>query len=320
MSTALATGLTSGSVDASLAEIETKSKDAEWSSTADIVVGPFGVLNLNTTACTEIIQPTPPVEMNASTEHDMPPTGEMHPGSVTSPLIDSLLNPGEFLHWANHFSLDSGLMGTLDYHAFNPGTSASEAGIHDPSPSHHQSEAAIHGAIEEQHEVGLMVRPRQDPSNPVPSSVDLLYDAPFLLKHFQDNVVTQMMCLLVGQKSPWSIINIPAAVLTISDLTYLGEQNLNNAKLANLYSILALSAYHLSRNPSLDSRHLPEHWERVTNETYSLAKDSIQHSLRNEVRGLGKAKYKDQLMAISAMTAFAVRIPVPLPRYLSKIQ
>ena len=314
MSTALATDLTSGSVDASLAEIDAKSKDAaEWSSTGDIVIGPFGVLKPNTTTGGEITQLTPPGEMNSPVENVMPPAGEIVPNSPSSPLIDSLLNPGEFLHWADLFGLESGLMGAatpqipwgaLDYHDPTSGASISETGMHDMSQGHDQSGAITHGG---QNGMGPMITPQPTPADSAPSSADILSDAPFLLKYFKDHVVAQMMCLPIGQKSPWVIINIPAAVLTLSDLTYLGKQNLNSARFANFYSILAMSAYHLARNPSLDSNHSSEHWNKMTNQTYTLAKNRIQQSLKTEIHGLGKAKYKDQLMAISGMTAFAVR-------------
>lgn len=305
MSAALAADLTSGSVDASLAEIETKAKDAEWSSTGDIVVGPFGVLNSNTTISVEIAQPTPPDEMRAPAEPIMPRL----PDSLSWPLVDSLLNPGEHLHWADIFNLESGSWGALDYHDFTSGAPISETGIHDMSQGHDQGGAATHGCIEGQHDMELMITPQQTSADSVSPSVDILPDAPFLLKHFQDHVVAQMMSLPIGQKSPWSIINIPAAALTLSDLTYLGNQNVNGARLANFYSILALSAYHLARNPSNESIHSSEHWKRMVNQAYTLAKDRMQQSLRTEVHGVGKAKYKDQLMAISGMTAFSVRTP-----------
>ena len=309
MSATLATDLISGSVDASLAEIETKAKDAEWSSTGDIVIGPFGVLNPNLTTGMESVQPSSPNETRPLVQHVMPRELD----SSSWPLVDSPLNPGEFLHWEDIFSLESDLVGATPQmpwtfgHDFASDASIPDSGIFSTSQGHNQAGAATHVYIEGQQEMGPMITPQQSPEDFSSTSVDILPDAPLLLKHFQDFIVTQMMSLPIGQKSPWSIINIPAAILTLSDLTYLGRQDINSARLANLYSILALSAYHLSRNPLTDTSHSSDHWKQVTNQSFSLAKDRIQQSLRTEVHGVGKAKYKDQLMAISAMTAFAVR-------------
>ena len=310
MSTALATNLTSGSVDASLAEIETKTRDAQWSSTGDIVIGPFGVLNPNVATGMEIAQASPPDETRSHAEHTVSRTLN----SPSSPLVDSPLDPGEFLHWADIFSLESGLMGatsqipwTMDCHDFASGVPIIETGIPSISQGRNQGGRATHECTQGQHETGPTITPQQSPEDPVSPPMDILPDAPFLLKHFQDHVVTQIMSLPIGHRSPWSVINIPAAVLTLSDLTYLGRQDVNGARLANLYSILALSAYHLSRNPSNDSTHSSEHWKRMTTRSYTLAKERIHQSLMTEVHGVGRAKYKDQLMAISGMTAFAVR-------------
>ncbi|KAE8391977.1 hypothetical protein BDV23DRAFT_171322 [Aspergillus alliaceus] len=121
-----------------------------------------------------------------------------------------------------------------------------------------------------------------------------------------DNVVGQMMTLPVGQKPPWRILHIPTAVLTLGDLMYLGRHNLNHARLSNFYSLLACSAYHLGVNATIESPQSGEHWKQIAHHSYYTAKDRIQQSLKVEVSGPKKAKYKDQLMAISAMAAFAI--------------
>lgn len=116
-----------------------------------------------------------------------------------------------------------------------------------------------------------------------------------------------MMAMPLGEKSPWKILNVPAAVLTFSDITFLGAQNISHARLANLYSILACSAFHLSLNPESVSTCSVSHWKQVAEQAHRQGKEHMQMSLKNELHEPKKAKYKDQLMAICGMTEFAVR-------------
>lgn len=95
---------------------------------------------------------------------------------------------------------------------------------------------------------GSIMTPQDTPDTG--SMADVMAEAPFLLKHFQDRVIAQMMAMPLGEKAPWKILNVPAAVLTFSDITFLGTQKTSHARLANLYSLLACSAFHLSLNPN----------------------------------------------------------------------
>ncbi|KAE8146812.1 fungal-specific transcription factor domain-containing protein [Aspergillus avenaceus] len=304
MSTALTADLASSTVDALLLEVDSKSKEVECSSAGDAAVGPFGVLKLDPSVSTD--HPQHVSSEKTSQEHDTgrPADEGLEVDPLLSSVTDPLLGADEFLHWADLFGLGSDLMsglasGDLDQggHGHNFYSSMCRSALDDVSHDAQDYTLSVYeiDSLPQQMGVDLVSPPS-----------DILADSPFLLKHFQDNVIGQMMTLPVGQKSPWKILHIPTAVLTLSDLTYLGGQGLNHAKLANFYSLLACSAHHLSVNSNYESPHSAEHWKQITHHTYHRAKDHIQQSLKLEINGPKKAKYKDQLMAISAMAAFAI--------------
>ncbi|KAJ1708029.1 hypothetical protein AFCA_008876 [Aspergillus flavus] len=314
MSTALAADLASGTVDALLTEVDTKSKEVEGSSTGDVAVGPFGVLKF------DLCPDTNNKRQNAQSEKTSPsPATNRLPydealefDPLLSSVTDPLLGADEFLHWADLFGLGFDLTSGILSDDFNHGelthglySSIYRSGLDDMSGQTHGQDLTVFERDEEQRGMSALT-PQQSPIELVSPTSDILTDAPFLLKHFQDNVIGQMMTLPVGQKSPWKLLNIPTAVLTLGDLTYLGGHNLNHARLANFYSLLACSAHHLSLNATIESPHSAEHWKQVTHYSYHKAKGHIQQSLKIEVNGPKKAKYKDQLMAISAMAAFAI--------------
>ncbi|KAF7596373.1 hypothetical protein BBP40_002117 [Aspergillus hancockii] len=313
MSTALAADLASGTVDALLSEVDTKSKEVENTSTGDVAVGPFGVLKFHLCTTVDNRQNGPSGRTSPAPCLNRPPYDEViELDPLLSSVTDPLLGADEFLHWADLFGLGSDLFpgipsDGLDHGEFTPGlySSVYRSGFSDLS--HQPHDQALPTSERDEEQGGLRaITPQQTTLDLVSPSSDILTDAPFLLKHFQDHVIGQMMTLPIGQKSPWKILNIPTAVLTLSDLTYLGGQNLNHARLANFYSVLACSTYHLSANPTIESPHSGEHWKQVTHYLYHKAKDHIQQSLKVEANGSKKAKYKDQLMAISAMAAFAI--------------
>ena len=314
MSAALAADLPSGSIDTSLAEIDTRSRNTEWQSNGDIVVGPFSVLDMTPascneapeSACPESARPPPPPQNTDAVEDARvqevvhvatPPPVDM-PSLALSPsslMVGSLSQMDDFLHWSDLFDLAPEPSGLTPY----PSLDAVDRLDFDPGPWPLTNSG-------EQSDVRGIVTPQQTPPDLTLPPVDIMTDAPFLLKHFQDRVIAQMMAMPLGEKSPWKILNVPAAVLTFSDLTFLGAQNISHARLANLYSLLACAALHLASNPDIGPGHSMEHWRQVADQAHSKAKDHMQMSLKNEIHEPKKAKYKDQLMAICGMTEYAV--------------
>ena len=307
MSVSLATDLPYGSIDTSLAEVDARSRDAKFQSTGDIAIGPFSVIDMTPTSSIEplprSVHTTNETEGNETVQAPTPSVSDM-PSLTLDPssmMVDSLSEMDDFLHWSDLFdpaAVPSGLtpqplLEPMDSLEFSTALRVAQADTN-----------AEGNFIPN----GRMITPQHTPVD-TGSSVDVLTDVPFLLKHFQDHVIAQMMAMPLGEKSPWKILNVPAAVLTYSDMTFLGSQNINHARLANLYGILACSAYHLSLNLDFGSKQSPEHWILVADQSHWKAKEHMQISLKQEIHEPKKAKYKDQLMAICAMTAFAVCLP-----------
>jgi arginine metabolism regulation protein II len=140
------------------------------------------------------------------------------------------------------------------------------------------------------------------------ASVNILNDASFLLKIFQKHVVSQLTVLPLGKKAPWNILNIPAAIITLADLTVMESQDVSHARQANLFSLISCSAMYLSvtRSSRYDDLISISHWQQVANQAYLEAKNHMCVSLSEETEGPTKSKYKDQLMALCAMIESAV--------------
>ncbi|KAI2816201.1 transcriptional regulator family: Fungal Specific TF [Aspergillus niger] len=313
MSDALSADLVSGSIDASLAEIETRSRDTERPSQGDIVVGPFAVLDFSLTEPKSASRAHPTDETTVANDVILPSGDTLAEGaSGVSPALsqESIAYMNDLLQWSDILSLDpqlqsATLSGTFDLGDWLPldlGTQAPmlEHNLLGEAPSLMDDTAALYHCVPGQDNASKMVPPVD--SNPP----DVLADAHYLLRHFQDHVISRMMAVPLDQKSPWKILNVPSAVVTYSDITFLGSQNITHARLANLYCLLACSALHLTVNPSMRTSDSTERWKPVAEYAYHLAKDHMQMSLKHETQEPKKAKYKDQLMAICALTEFAI--------------
>ncbi|KAI8305953.1 hypothetical protein K4K59_011760 [Colletotrichum sp. SAR11_240] len=141
--------------------------------------------------------------------------------------------------------------------------------------------------------------------------VDWVVDAPALLKHFNEEVINQMGSLPINEKSGWRILNVPSAILTLSHITMFGvdKKDIRHVSLANLYGLLAVSAFHLSLNPgAFPALSRPgDYWHFLSDRTYEAAKIHLKISLESETsrNSTSKAKYKEQLMAVGAVLASA---------------
>lgn len=302
----MAADLPSGSIDISLAEIDARSKDPRPSN-GDIVVGPFSVLDMTPVSSTEVAPRTvDTAEEMGEQEHIQPGTPSVNdmPSLTLSPssmIIGSLAQMDDFLHWSDLFDLGPDPLHLTPHPFLEAVDSLDTPMISRQGPGIH-AQTDMGGQID----AGQIMTPQQSPVDTGLPPADVMADAPYLLKHFQGRVIAQMMAMPLGEKSPWKILNVPAAVLTFSDMIFLGSQNISNARLANLYSLLACSAYHLASNPDVDTTHPEEHWRVVAEQAHRQAKDHMQMSLKHEIHEPKKAKYKDQLMAICGMTEFAV--------------
>ncbi|CAG8119802.1 unnamed protein product [Penicillium olsonii] len=299
MSLALVNGLASSSVDQYLTEIDVQSKDLEEQQ-GDLSFGPFGVFNL-TTGTAEI--PSPDIDdpdfVIASS------LGMLNDASLANAPMSELSTAEEMLgdlnsalQWTDIFNLDPAPMGMnvtppiWGYETL-PTAWSSPVGP-EVSPGKSQYDLLSHDLASLQcasHE-SLM-----------------LSDATFLLRHFQEHVMTHVAWLPMSQKSPWIILNIPSAMITLDQLTYMKRhrrQVTKHASLANLYAILACASYHLAMNPEFASDKTNQHWEQLTGIAYADAKHHMSMSLEHEFQGPNKAKYKEQLMANLSLATFAI--------------
>lgn len=308
MNTAMRTDLGSTSVDASLTEIDARSKEPNRE---NIAVGPFGVLNFNLNA-------TLTQSQNVHTD-DAGPAKELP--TDTPSTLDSLMNLDDSLQWADLFKLDFDnvlitqqapfVSGAQDffYDSYNAGYYEQRQLGNEPYTTMNRPQSA-------QNEVATttsLPEPLQSLVGVPASELEPLADIQALLKHFQDHVIAQMAALPIGSKSPWKILNLSSAVETLAEMTFLGGKNVKHAHAANLYGLLACSAYHLASNPSIASSRSVEHWEQTVVQMSRKAKEHLQKSLQAELQGPNKAKYKDQLTAILSLMAFAVRAPLSSP-------
>lgn len=317
MSTALGKDLISDSIDASLAEVDTRSRDPDRSLNHDIVIGPFAVLDFTGSGQDPTAEedsmiinenrpgPIDPFPIGDSIDAIIPP--EILDSSPVS-MIDSLSQMDDFLHWSD----------LLSFSPDQPGFATHPTLTMPNDLSFNLTKDALllqnfaHGPEDPMQRP----TPQQTPIEMAPMESDVLKDAQFLLKHFQDIVIPQIMAIPFGQKSPWKILNLPAAVVAFGDTTFLGTEGISHARLANLYGLLACSAIDLAlkppSHPTQPTTQSTEHWLKMANQTYQKAKDHIQTSLQHETGGPNKAKYKDQLMAANILTQYAVSLSPPV--------
>lgn len=308
MSAALRTNLVSGSIDASLAEVDLRSRDPDRALDSDIVIGPFAVLDFSSSAPPQQPTITPedalvepePVDAAPSmepAESVMPAIPDEMPNPSPVSLMDSLSQMDDFLHWSDLLSFSPDQAGLASHPTLSVPTDLpfdlvnNTSGLTMPNT---------------QDEPMCILTPQQTPMDLTSTATDVLNDAEFLLKHFQDVVIPKIMAIPSGQKSPWKILNLPAAVVAFGDTTFLGTSGVSHARLANLYGLLACSAIDLALKSSPATPQPTEYWYHVASQTYQHAKDHIQISLQHETQGPTKAKYKDQLMAANILTQYAV--------------
>ncbi|KAJ9604923.1 hypothetical protein H2200_010312 [Cladophialophora chaetospira] len=278
-STAMTTKIASHDLTASLSSIDSRFKDA--SNPQNPAVGPFGVIDFRAPSYEP---PTAAVSEQISAEKQMPTFGE---GSLESPSTEGILsNPNDFLDWADLLALDYD-----DDLSFLAVTSPE-------LPSLPAQRDLLH-------EDDIQPRRGAHATPSPPGLIDLESPATQeLLRYFRYQVIPRFSAIPIGHKSPWKILNAAAAVQTLAEATYLGDNQIKHANLANLYAILAISAHTRACDPA-NSEYPSEYWQQLSDQACTQAKSHLQRSLKSETQGIGKCKYKDQLMMIIAMAAFA---------------
>lgn len=291
-----------GTIDSSLAEIDNKSKEAS-AADEDICVGPFGVLNFHRTAVEPLIE----TEDDPMVSIDQPPIQEPVLGHVTPTTLDSWTGLDDTLQWADLFGFGADSIFPPSGNIFDPllDLNTGNSLFVDPRVLSGSDQAAshAHNAL-----AGAGSRLTSADASAI-TPADVLCEAQMLLRHFKDTVVNRIVSLPVTSKSPWEIIILREAINTLSHLTYLESENVTCAKKAILFGMLAISAYHLFKNPTANGLGpTSQDVEQLVSAASSEAKHNLQQSLKNELHGPSKAKYKDQLMAIQCLMALAVSV------------
>ena len=307
MNSELQSDLASRPVHEFISELDTLSKQASPSANRSHAVGPFGMLDFTATqqaaGTSSIATPEQSVEGNV-VPPEVPDTTSPH----TDLSLEPLNNIDDFLDWPDLFELD---FASPDFGPSGIGYALSEGNL--------QMEAAYRFdqvncsqmafPLQERDQHPHDVLPPNNPSAPETSLRDIPpADAQTLLKHFNDQVIAHFSSLPPGDKPHWNILNVRSALVTLANITYMQSSCTSHAAMANLMALLAMSAHHLAHKNALQHKRTASYWRKIGDLAIQQAKENLQHSLRNEVGGPNRAKYKDQVMAISALLAFAVRM------------
>ncbi|CAG8396105.1 unnamed protein product [Penicillium salamii] len=287
-------GLVSGSIDASLEEIDLRSQDPSFVSSGETQIGPFTVLSFSDSSPSD---QHPTHYLDTSTYSPCsPPThiddfGINHP----YPVFDIPDSANELLQWSDLFVTSDDFHGILSDPTFGLG-----------SPLDLQSSTQLEGST---FAIGPALESAPDQSHLAPTlpSINILADASFLLRTFQKEVVPQLTVVPLA-KSPWNALNVPLALVTLGELTIMESRDVKHAQQANLYSLLACSAIFLATSSTAYTTDPIQrnHWRQAAEQAYHEAKTHMDLSLVRELEGFDKAKLKDQLMALYGLIEFAI--------------
>ena len=305
MNSALQSDLASRPLDESISELDMRSRHASASANRSHAVGPFGVLDFTggqqAAGVSSIATPEQSVESNIVAV-EVPDTTSPH----TDLSLESLNNIDDFLDWPDLFELD---FESPDFPpgALPEGTLQMEAPYRFDQVTYPQQLCSNQQHDQQSCDLPLMTNPSAPETSlgGIPPA-----DAQTLLKHFKDQVIAQFSSLPPSEKSHWNILNVQSAVLTLANITYIKTSCTSNAAMANLMALLAMSGHHLAHQTTSQHTETASYWRDIGDSAIQRAKEHLQHSLTNEIRGSNRAKYKDHVMAISALLAFAVRYSV----------
>ncbi|KAI5360641.1 putative zn(2)-C6 fungal-type DNA-binding domain-containing protein [Septoria linicola] len=230
------------SVDATLSDLDNRSKTKLGGIGEDIAVGPFGVLDFGKVSHA-IADATAAVASE--------PAAESSPVLDTPITIDSLAGLDDSLQWADLFGFGSNGM-FLENDMFDPMLDFSQNTSDMIFPDQEiASGSDISHLLPASHHALTEWNYLNSSGSSNFGEKDVYDEAQPLLRHFKDNVIRRWSSLPVTSKSPWGVVLLPEAICALAQLTFLGG-NISSAKRANLCGILAISSYHLSKNASYD--------------------------------------------------------------------
>lgn len=119
-----------------------------------------------------------------------------------------------------------------------------------------------------------------------------------LIKHYESSIASALTPVL-GQKTPWQILHLPAVISTYGEIEIIGDSN--NARVALLFAVLSVSAYQLHYAQSCS-------WQmwRFAEICRLRSKKRLMTFVREATGTRKAAKYKEILMAILSMVTISV--------------
>ncbi|KAL4926377.1 Zn(II)2Cys6 transcription factor [Aspergillus undulatus] len=295
MTLGLSKDLVSGSVDASLDEIDARSIDLYCSPTGEARIGPFAVFQFPAQACTA--QDATCAKGSSQTADIPKSTYNSDPlPAPLDPSVDELLQWADFLEFGNDVPFDFGSAFDLSIPPFGDP-------LLDCSPPSCPTFGGYGGVFQHLKNPHSEVSTASQSSSPA----DLLELGPELLSNFQHRVIPRITVSPLIKKSPWKVVNMPAALLALGALKMMVNDSVTHAQQAHLYAVLAFSAFDLATK-STDNYQSGsmDQWKHVAERSYEKAKFHVQMSLSEETEGPRNAKLKDQLMAVYVMVEFAI--------------
>ncbi|KAJ0144556.1 Uncharacterized protein HZ326_12669 [Fusarium oxysporum f. sp. albedinis] len=293
MAAAISASVPSSSVGTVLVDIDDHSRNPHSFKTPEITIGPFGVFDANpdrelATAATFN------VESNADADATV---------SNTDPATD-ICDWDGYIVWDDLFTLD------IENTPWMPSaTGYTDRGLLESAPDFQTpTDLGYSRTARISHTESYM---SMNTLPLMPSFKDELgtvdwhsTDITFLLRNFNSVVMPRMASVPLAKKFAWGPMHHELAVQTLAEVTFLKKPEVNEAKLANLCAIVAISSHHLylTREESFQSA---EYWLQLSAKTIRHANIHLSRSLESETRGPKTAKYKEQLMAVQALMAHA---------------
>lgn len=117
-----------------------------------------------------------------------------------------------------------------------------------------------------------------------------------LLRVYRDNM-GNWFSPLRSRKPPWSVLHLPIAISTVSELTIWGKAS--HARITVFRALLAVSAFTLGDISST-------YWREVGIRNRSVAQLEMKKCFMKELSGPNKAKYKDTLLALLSLVSISV--------------
>ncbi|PYI31599.1 hypothetical protein BP00DRAFT_456916 [Aspergillus indologenus CBS 114.80] len=296
-SISLLSSLHTASVDNSLQQIEDESWQTALHPGQSNFIGPFGVLSLPH-------DPVPPSsecqeeeEEEARNSSSNSNRDETHSLEIPPPLLagslGSLPTAEESLHWPDILEMDMSWPELFNFNDL-------------PSPLPEQPVSLVAEGAEQSNEDAPLEGSVQTPGPGFSLGDIQISDAQMLLKRYRDVVVAHSFSFPLSGMSPWEKLNVDSAVITLGRIAFMGTERISHAAMSNLLALLAISAVHKAAAVRKQGTTSSGHWEGVSAASYAKAKDHLQQSLRRESHNVPPPKYKEQLMALSAMLSFAI--------------